>query len=90
MKFLKKVEASNDELLWEGPYFNVYKKDGWYIYTDGGNGGVCVLGYRRIGKDAWECLLRYEHTPCHAAGLIATSLTGMRANFDVFRQREAY
>lgn len=70
-------KRSEDKILWQGKYISVKLLDGWYEYLRDGTGKlVVVIGYRRIGKDAWEYLGRYEKCPPHKDGITLCALTG--------------
>ena len=69
--------AKEDQTLWKGKYISIRLLDGWYEYLhDGTSKLVVVLGYRRLGKDAWEYLGRYENCPPHKDGITLCALTG--------------
>lgn len=75
---MKKIsKRQNIKDLWKGKYLSVKLLDDWYEYLHNGNGKfVVVLGYKRIGKDAWKYLGRYENCPPHNDGISLCALTG--------------
>lgn len=76
MKISKRA-APKIETLWKGKYISVKLLDGFYEFLHDGRGkSVAVLGYRRVGKDAWEFLGRFENCPPHQDGIVLCSLTG--------------
>jgi len=69
--------ASKDKILWKGKYISIKLLDDWYEYLHDGTGKlVVVLGYRRVGKDAWEYFGRYENCPPHKDDIALCALTG--------------
>jgi 8-oxo-dGTP pyrophosphatase MutT (NUDIX family) len=70
-------KRAGEQTVYQGKYISVKLLDGWYEFLRDGTGKfVAVLGYRRIGKDAWEYLGRYENCPPHKDGIALCSLTG--------------
>ena len=69
---------ASDSVLFENEWLQLKDKQG-YIYSHEVrcNGKIVViLPYRRIGKDAWEFLVRDETTPCWADTPTRSAMTG--------------
>ena len=74
---LSKHEASG-VVLYNNQWLQLREKDGYvYSHEIRCNGNiVVVLPYRRIGKDAWEFLVRDETTPCWSMEPTRSAITG--------------
>lgn len=69
--------AGNVKQLFKGKFLTINLLDDWYEFIHDGNGKfVAVLGYRRLGKDYWEYLGRFENCPPHQDGISLCCLTG--------------
>jgi 8-oxo-dGTP pyrophosphatase MutT (NUDIX family) len=76
MHIISKRQA-NIKTIFKGKYLVVKLLDDWYEFlSDGTTRFVAVLGYRRVGKDAWEYLGRIEKCPPHQDGFALCALTG--------------
>ena len=75
--YLSKRAQDEKKPLWTGKHLSVYLLDDWYeVLHDNSGRFVAVLGYRRVGKDAWEYLGRVEKCPPHQDGFALCALTG--------------
>jgi 8-oxo-dGTP pyrophosphatase MutT (NUDIX family) len=77
MRKISKRVMADKKPLWTGEYLSVYLLDDFYETLHDGTGKfVAVLGYRRVGRDAWEYLGRVEKCPPHQDGFALCALTG--------------
>ena len=75
---LASVHKAGDRVLYDNKWLQLMDKDG-YIYSHEvrcAGSIVVVLPYRRIGKDAWEFLVRDEVTPCWRDTPTLSAITG--------------
>ena len=79
------LEDNTEKILGKDEWLSLKQKNGYtYVHEEKSNGkGIAIIGFKRIGKDAWKFVGRYEETVPHGKGIKLASLTGQVENNDV-------